>query len=78
MSEPVDVGKIRELIDLTIRDAGFTRDTDDLTIGLVLTVLSTHHLLRGFPGTPAEYHAKVQVAYSESLRLLFGGEPPQG
>jgi hypothetical protein len=68
-----DVGKIRELIDHVLRSAEL--EPDELTISYVLLVLSSHNLLRGFPGTPAEYHSRVQRAYSDSLRLLFGEEP---
>jgi hypothetical protein len=66
-----DVRKTRDLIDLMAQATDTT--LDDATITAVLFILDSHHLLREFPGTAAEYHAKVQVVYAETLRQMMGG-----
>lgn len=69
MAEDLDIAKVRELIELVAKQVDGVKLHDE-TVGLVLIVLHSHYLLRDFPGTPAEYHARVQHAYATALRMV--------
>jgi|tagenome__1003787_1003787.scaffolds.fasta_scaffold20323933_1 hypothetical protein len=68
MTREPNVAKTRELIELVISRSGMHADAD--TLAMALMVLDSHHLLRSFPGTPEEYHRRVQKAYADALEQM--------
>lgn len=64
--------RARALIDHVFARAGF--EVPGEHIAAVLLVLDSHYLLRGYDGTPEEYHERVTRAYGEALRKMVGGD----
>lgn len=67
-----DVRKIRELIDLVVSEVRDPPELDQITVGVVLMVLDSHNLLTDFEGDAEWYHLRVQQAYRDALRTMFG------
>jgi hypothetical protein len=63
-------GKVIELVELVIGRSEVDVPRDH--IAFVLMVLDSHNLLREFPGTPEEYHERVQQAWRDALFAVTG------
>lgn len=71
-----DVAKTRALVDLVLARTGTEHDPE--TVALVLMLLDSHYLLKEFPGTPAEYHDRVQRAFADALRAVTQDDTTKG